>query len=108
MHKQVGAPLRNHFNIVERKSLCVLHLFGDNKCINTSERLDLPVNVQHLRLQKAGTITCYDPPAHNTAASFARDAGLVHLKLPRKRFSPSSASPTLASGQEFLLPWLPQ
>lgn len=79
VHEQVCAPLWNNFYIGEWKSLCILHLFCDNKGIDAAQRFYLPVNVQHLWLQKARAIARYDPPAHKTAASLARDSGLVHF-----------------------------
>src|SRR5437016_1047273 len=108
VHKQVSAPLRNHFDVVKRKSLSILDFFGDDKSVHAAQRPYLPIDVQHLRLQKTRTITRYNPPAHNTAPSFARDAHLVHLKSLRKHSlrGPLFALPTPASMHQFLLLWL--
>ena len=79
VHQQICAPLWNDFDGIKRKTLGILHLFGDYEGINTSQCLYLPVNVQHLRLEKARAVTGYDSFAHNTAVSFTRDSRLVHL-----------------------------
>src|SRR6266536_252798 len=64
VHEQVCAPLWNNFYIGKRKSLCILDLLRDDKGIDAAQRFHLPVNMQHLRLQKAGAIARYDPPTH--------------------------------------------
>jgi hypothetical protein len=86
MHQQIGASLWNDFNIVKRKPLCILNLFGDYEGIDATQRFYLPVNVQHLQLKKAGAIASHNPPTHTTAASFGRDSELVHLKFPGKQY----------------------
>jgi hypothetical protein len=57
----------------------MLDLFCDNEGIDAAQSFNLPVNVQHFWFQKAGAIARYNPPSHKTAASLARDWGLVHL-----------------------------
>src|SRR5262245_62370109 len=34
VNKQVGAPLRNHFDVVKRESLSILDFFGDDKSMH--------------------------------------------------------------------------
>src|SRR5262249_538084 len=89
-----------------RKSLSILNLFGHHKSAHAAQRLYLTVDVQHLRLQKTRTITRYNPSAHNTAPSFARDARLVHMKSPQKLSvrSPLFLLPRPASRHPSLLP----
>src|SRR5215469_17821984 len=74
VHKQVCAPLWNNFDVGKRKSFWVLDLLCDNERVDGPQGFELPVNVQHLRLQKAGAVACYNSPAHKTAASLARDS----------------------------------
>src|SRR5947208_6433550 len=107
VHKQISASLRNHLDVVKRKSLSILDFFGDDKSVHTAQRLYLPVDVQHLGLQKTGAIARYNPPAHNTAPSFARDLRLVHIKSPRVqlRWGPLFVLPTPASRHRFPLLW---
>src|SRR5204863_7537701 len=64
MYQQVCAPLGNNFNIRKWKPLGILDLFGDNEGIDAAQRFYLPVNVQHLRLEKAGAVARYNPSAH--------------------------------------------
>ena len=64
MDKQVCAPLWNYLNICEWKALCILDLLRDDEGIDAAQRFYLPVNVQHLRLEKAGAVARYNPSAH--------------------------------------------
>ena len=64
MHEQVCSPLWYNFHSGKRKSFRILDFFCDNEGIDAAQRFHLPVNMQHLRLQKAGAIARYDPPAH--------------------------------------------
>ena len=66
VYQQICAPLRYNFYSGKRKSFRILDLFCDNEGIDAPQRFHLPVNMQHLRLQKAGAIARYDPPAHRT------------------------------------------
>src|SRR6266480_7678687 len=85
VHQQVCPPLGNDFDIIKREPFRILNLLRDDEGVDTAQRFYLPVNVQHLQLQKAGAITGYHMSAHTTAASFVMDCVLVHLKLPPKR-----------------------
>src|SRR5262249_36994277 len=58
--------------------------------VHAPQRLYLSIDVQHLRLQKTGTITRYNPPAHNTAPSLASDARLVHPQIAAEALSSKS------------------
>ncbi len=79
VYQQICAPLRYNFHSGKGKSFRILDLFCDNESVDAAQGLHLPVNMQHLWLQKAGAIARYNPPTHKTAASLARDFGLVHL-----------------------------
>jgi hypothetical protein len=58
--EQIRASLWNNLYIGERKSLGVLNLLGHDKSVDPAKRLYLPVNMQHLRLEKAGAIARYN------------------------------------------------
>ena len=65
--QKIHPLLRNDFDIGKRKSVCVLQLLGHDKGVNPMQRFYLPVNVQHLRLQKARAIARYDSFTHTRA-----------------------------------------
>src|SRR5689334_9934453 len=64
MHEKACAALRNNLDVIKRKPLRILDLLGNNKGIYSAQRLYLPVDVQHLRLKKAGAIARYNPFPH--------------------------------------------
>ena len=47
---------RNPFDVIKVKPSGVLDLFRHDKGARASQRSNLPVNVQHFRLQKGGAI----------------------------------------------------
>jgi len=69
MDEQVCAPFWYNFYSGKRKSFRVLDFFRDNEGIDAAQSFHLPVNMQHLRLQKAGAIARYDPPTHKSRQS---------------------------------------
>ena len=71
--QKIHPLLRNDFDIGKRKPLGVLQLLGHNKGVNPMQRFYLPVNVQHLRLEKARAIARYDSFTHTRAPSVAGD-----------------------------------
>src|SRR6266436_8333681 len=56
--------------MLKRKPLRILDLLCDNERIDAAQCFYLPVNVQHLRLEKAGAITRDNPFAHTISAQF--------------------------------------
>jgi len=81
VNQQIGASFWNNFDVIKRKPLCILNFFRDDKGLDPAQSFYLPVNVPHLRLQKAGAIARYNPPTHSNAGSFVRLRGIVHVKF---------------------------
>src|SRR5882724_737365 len=65
--QKIHPLLWNDFDVGKWKPLRVLQLFGHNKGINPTQCFYLPVNVQHLRLEKARAIARYDSFTHTRA-----------------------------------------
>src|SRR5215471_14510749 len=52
----------DEMDLIERKRFGVLAFLGDDDRLNLSEPGDLPVDVQHLRLEKCRAIECGNRP----------------------------------------------
>ena len=61
---------RDELDVLERKAVGVLALAGEDNGIVTAEADDLPVDVQHLGLQKRGAVAGYDRLHGKLSGSF--------------------------------------
>src|SRR5688500_12761997 len=64
MAQRVAVRLRDQLNVVKGKELDVLERLRHDERFILVQRPDLPVNVQHFRLQKGGAVTGYDSFCH--------------------------------------------
>src|SRR6266853_597993 len=76
--QKIHPLLGNNFDIGKRKPIGVLQLLCHDKGVNPTQRFYLPINVQHLWLEKARAIARYDSFTHTRAPSVAGDGSLVH------------------------------
>ena len=60
----VAVRLRDQLDVVKGKELVVLERLGHDERFIFVQRPDLPVNVQHFRLQEGGAVTGYDSFCH--------------------------------------------
>jgi hypothetical protein len=67
MAQRVGVRLRDQLDIVEREQLAVLERLGHHESVVLVEGADLPVDMQHLRLQKGRAVTGYNSFGHGEA-----------------------------------------
>ena len=70
MMEQIQLPFGNQLNVRKGEPLWILHLFGHDECAHAPQRSDLPVNVQHLRLEKVRAVTRNHPFSHDSASVF--------------------------------------
>src|SRR5205814_6756373 len=69
--QKIHALLWNNFDIRKRETFCVLQLLGHDKGLDPPQPFYLPIDVQHLRLEKARAITCYNSLGHKEVLSLS-------------------------------------
>ena len=75
--EQIAVWPRNSFDVVKAKASGVLDLLCHDEGLGASKRCYLPVDVQHLRLQKGCAITGNDTFSHGRRLSVGELAPLV-------------------------------